>query len=43
LKSRALILVALLVLMQPLLAAGAGQDILLLYSNDTHGETAPCG
>lgn len=27
---------------QPLVAAG-GQPLLLLYSNDVRGETAPCG
>jgi len=31
-----------LLLPQPLVAAG-GQPLLLLYSNDVRGETAPCG
>jgi len=37
------IIVALLVLAQPLFAAKSGQNLLLFYSNDVHGETAPCG
>ncbi|MDD5758914.1 MAG: hypothetical protein PHI06_07500 [Desulfobulbaceae bacterium] len=32
-----------LLLAQPFFALGAGQDLLLFYSNDVHGETAPCG
>ena len=42
-KAFSLSIFALLVLTQPLWAAGSGQDLLLFYSNDVHGETAPCG
>jgi len=42
-KSSFFICVALLFLAQPLFAAKPGQPFLLLYSNDVHGETAPCG
>lgn len=42
-KLAAFILAFLLTLTQPVRAAQAGQDLLLFYSNDVHGETAPCG
>ena len=41
-KLSALILV-LLCLAQPVYAAKPGQDLLLFYSNDVHGETEACG
>lgn len=42
-KLSSLIIVTLLFLAQPSLAAESGQNLLLFYSNDVHGETAPCG
>lgn len=42
-KAFSIIIAALLLFSQPLLAARSGQDLLLLYSNDVRGETAPCG
>ncbi len=36
-------LVSLLTLALPITAQATGQDLLLLYSNDVLGETAPCG
>lgn len=42
-KASSFIIVAVLLVSQPLWAAGSEQDLLLLYSNDVRGETAPCG
>lgn len=38
-----LLIVTLFALAQAVIAAASGQDLLLFYSNDVHGETAPCG
>ncbi len=42
-KLSTLIIVAMFSLAQPIFAAESGQNLLLFYSNDVHGETAPCG
>ena len=42
-KLSTLIIVVLLSLAQPSLAVESGHNLLLFYSNDVHGETAPCG
>ena len=42
-KHALLFLIVLLSLALPSTAAASGQDLLLFYSNDVQGETAPCG
>ena len=42
-KLVALIIAIILSLAQPITAAQSGQELLLFYSNDVHGETEPCG
>ena len=42
-KHPLLFLICLLSLAVPVMAAASGQDLLLFYSNDVQGETAPCG
>lgn len=42
-KLSALLLVFLLLLSQSCYGAKSGQEFMLLYSNDVHGETEACG